>query len=342
MSNTAYRGIFTIPATPFTETWAVDWEGLRQIVDFCVECGAHGLVWPVNASGFTTLSDEERLQGMEVVVEQAAGRAPVALGVAGVCASHAAMFARRAQEVGADAVIAMAPYVSKIADPGGLVAYFRAIDAVVDVPIFVQNHNVGTDMSAATLERLIREVEHCEYIKEETLPVTHKITALMELGMDKLKGIFGGAGGRNMLLEYPRGVCGQMPGCHVTDVMVRFWDALEADDWPEAKRLYGLLSPLYAIETLCRGAIYKEVLRRRGVIASARSRNAPPDQMDEFDHRALDDILRDLEPEFTWPGGQPLQFGVDHPAPLSRGAELGSGGGGGSASVGGGADPFDR
>ncbi|MBC7236361.1 MAG: dihydrodipicolinate synthase family protein [Chloroflexi bacterium] len=344
MSDRSYRGIFTIPATPFDEDWQVDWEGLRNIVDFCIGCGAHGLVWPVNASGFTTLSDEERLKGMEVVVEQAAGRAPVVLGVAGVSAEHAAMFARRAQEVGADAVIAMAPYVHKITDPGGLLAYYHAIDQVVDLPIFIQNHSVGTDMSVAILERLVREVEHCEYIKEETLPVTHKITALMELGLPKLKGIFGGAGGRYMLLEYPRGVAGQMPGCHVTDVMVRFWNALEAGDWPEAKRLYGLLSPLYAIETQCRGAIYKEVLRRRGVIKSARSRNAPPDQMDEHDHRALDDILRDLEPEFTWPGSRPLQYGVDHPVPLSRGATL-SGASSPSTSAGGGAggaDAFDR
>ena len=342
MSPELYRGIFTIPATPFAQDWQVDWDGLRSVVEFCIGCGAHGLVWPVNASQFTTLSDDERLTGMQVVVEQAAGRTPTVLGVAGVCAEHAAMFARRAQEVGADAVIAMAPYVHKIADADGLVAYFQAIGEVVDVPIFVQNHSVGTDMPAATLERIIREVPHAEYIKEETLPITHKITALMEADLPTLKGIFGGAGGRYMLLEYPRGVAGQMPGCHVTDVMVKYWDALEADDWEEAKRLYGLLSPLYAIEVQCRGAIYKEVLRRRGVIASARSRNAAPQQMDEYDHRALDDILSDLEPEFTWPGSKPLQYGVDHPMPLGRGHSVRTPSGGGSAEVSGGADPFDR
>ena len=75
-----FRGIFTIPATPFTEDLQVDWDGLRRVVEFCVGCGAHGLVWPVNASAFYVLSDEERLKGMEVVVEQAAGRAPVVIG----------------------------------------------------------------------------------------------------------------------------------------------------------------------------------------------------------------------------------------------------------------------
>jgi len=313
-----YRGIFTIPATPFDADYRVDWEGLRRVVDFCVACGAHGLVWPVNASGFSTLSDEERLEGMRVVVEQAAGRTPVVLGAQGVCIEHAAMFARRARELGADAVIAMAPYIAKMGDPGNLLAYYRAIAGAARMPVFIQNHAVGTDMSVDVMAQLVREVEYVDYIKEETMPVTHKITGLMEKRLPKLKGIFGGAGGRYMLLEYPRGCAGQMPGCHVTDVMVRYWNALEAGDLPEAKRIYGLLAPLYAIETQCHGAIYKEVLRRRGVIRDARSRNAPPDAMDEHDHRALDDILRDLEPLFTWRENGPLRYGIDHRAPEER------------------------
>ena len=83
MSSAAFRGIFTIPATPFTEDLEIDWEGERRVLDFCVDCGAHGIVWPVNASGFPVLTDEERLKGFEVVTEQVAGRAPVILGVQG-------------------------------------------------------------------------------------------------------------------------------------------------------------------------------------------------------------------------------------------------------------------
>jgi len=115
----------------------------------------------------------------------------------------------------------------------------------------------------------------------------------------KLKGVFGGSGGRYLLLEHPRGVAGQMPGCHITDVVVRLWNALEANDLKEAKRVYELMTPLFALETL-RGVSYPEVLRRRGVIKSARQRMAL--KADEYDQRALDDILRDLEPLFTWHG----------------------------------------
>ncbi len=204
----------------------------------------------MNASGFATLSDEERLQGMQVVVEQTAGRIPVVLGTQGVSAQHAAMFSRHANAVGADAVIAMAPYIQPLTEEDAIVDYFQAIDAAVDIPIFVQNHTRGSVLSVKTLVRLLDEVEHVEYIKEETFPVTHIISQVREQAGPKLKGIFGGAGGRFLLLEYPRGVDGQMPGCHITDVVVRLWNALDSGDREEAKRVFGMMGPIFALETL--------------------------------------------------------------------------------------------
>jgi len=147
--------------------------------------------------------------------------------------------------------------------------------------------------------RLIQEVEHVEYVKEEVTPVTHHLTKLVEMASPKLKGVFGGGSGRCLLLEHPRGVAGQMPGCHITDVVVRLWNALEAGDLKEAKRVHGLLFPLFALQEQ-RGSNYPEVLRRRGVIKSAHQRE--PLDMDEYDQRALDDILGDLESIFTWHG----------------------------------------
>lgn len=304
--NTTFRGVFTIPSTPFQENGAVDWDDFRKVLDFCVECGAHGIVWPVNASGFAVLTDEERLTGMQITVEQVAGRIPVVLGVQGVSTPHAVMFSRQAQAVGADGVIAMAPYVQELADEAALLEYFRGIDSVVNVPIFIQNHARGSVLSVDKMVRLIHEIEHVEYVKEETFPVTHLITDLIEKAGPKLKGVFGGAGGRYLLLEYPRGVAGQMPGCHITDVVVRLWNALDRGDRQEAKQIYGKMAPIFALENL-RGTDYPEVLRRRRVIKSARSRlSVTHPTIDRHDHLALNEILRDLEPLFTWSGGDIL------------------------------------
>jgi len=297
------RGIYTIPSTPFDERGQLDEKGLRRIIDFCVGCGAHGIVSPVNASEFSRLTDDERLRVTRIVIEQTAGRVPVVIGTAGVCTEHAVIFSRYADELGADAVIAMPPYINKV-DEEGVFAYYRGISDAIRIPIFIQNFSppVGTDLSPSTLARLVKEIEHVEYIKEETFPSTHKLSAVRELAGPKLKGVFGGAGCRYLLLEYPRGSAGNMPGCHITDVCVRLWNALEAGNQAEAKRIYGLMAPLFALEVQCPGAVYKDVLRRRGVIRCAAARNVSPKVMDAEDHRALDGILADLEPLFTWHG----------------------------------------
>jgi 4-hydroxy-tetrahydrodipicolinate synthase len=289
----------------------------------------------VNASGFATLSDDERLQGMQVVTEQVNGRIPVVLGTQGVSAQHAAYFSRHANAVGADAVIAMAPYIQELTEEDAIVDYFRAISDAVDIPIFVQNHARGSVLSVPTLVRLLDEVEHVEYIKEETFPVTHIITQVLEQSGPKMKGIFGGAGGRYLLLEHPRGVDGQMPGCHITDVVVRLWNALEAGDREEAKRVFGMMGPIFALETM-RGSNYTEVLRRRGVIEFSGSRSGGDSLIDDYDRAALDEILRDLEPLFTWNKGGPIRYSGVTPGSATGSSALPG------ASSGGGVDTFDQ
>ncbi|MDE2726067.1 MAG: dihydrodipicolinate synthase family protein, partial [Gemmatimonadota bacterium] len=77
MSSDTFRGVLTIPSTPFKQNGDVDWGDLKRVLDFCITCGAHGIVWPVNASSFPVLTDQERLHGMQMVVDNTAGRVPV-------------------------------------------------------------------------------------------------------------------------------------------------------------------------------------------------------------------------------------------------------------------------
>src|SRR5581483_10530071 len=95
-----FRGVFAIPPTPFRDDGALDEESLRRCVDFCVAAGAHGIVAPVNASEFWTLTDDERTRVTEIVVEQTAGRAMTMIGVQGASIPHAVMFAKHAEAAG--------------------------------------------------------------------------------------------------------------------------------------------------------------------------------------------------------------------------------------------------
>jgi dihydrodipicolinate synthase/N-acetylneuraminate lyase len=296
-----FRGIFTIPSTPFREDGEIDVPSFRRVVDFCVACGAHGLVFPVNASEFTSLGDDERRRLSEVLVEQNAGRVPAVVGVAGTAAEVAAAFARHAREIGADAVIAMPPYVKRGSLPDAVIFdYYRAVSTAAQMPVFVQNYvpPVGTDMPAEFLLRLCREIEHVCYIKEETVPSTVKLTAIVSGNDGSCKGFFGGSGGRYLVEEHRRGSDGNMPGCHVTDVVVALWDALEAGDDAQAMHVYKEMAPLFFFEHQLPGC-YKEVLYRRGVIECPLKRNGRM-LLDEIGSRYLDEILAGLEPLMTW------------------------------------------
>ena len=59
---------------------AVDEEGLRQLIEFQIENGVHGIV-PCGTTGESaTLSHEEHEQVVEITVDQVKGRVPVVAG----------------------------------------------------------------------------------------------------------------------------------------------------------------------------------------------------------------------------------------------------------------------
>lgn len=309
---TRFRGVFTIPVTPFDADGHVDEAGLRSCVRFCLDAGAHGLVAPVNASEFVALTDGERQRVAEIIVETAERQIPVVIGVSGTSVQHAALFAGHARRIGADAVIAMPPYARK-ASQGEIAEYFRVVAGVAQLPVFIQNYGppVGTPLSAAFMVELVETIDGVSYVKEETLPAGQVMSEVFRLAGPRLLGVMGGMAGRFLLDEYRRGACGTMPACEVTDVHVALWNALEAGDEAGARVIFNRLLPLLNLEWLYGAAVYKEVLRRRGVIANAVLRGPGLPALDPFDHRELDAILADVGQLFTTaPLAAPAAAGV--------------------------------
>ncbi|MCX6050707.1 MAG: dihydrodipicolinate synthase family protein [Chloroflexi bacterium] len=298
MHDKAWRGIFVIVVTPFTEGYELDEASLRKQIRFCIDAGAHGLVGPANASEFATLSDDERKRWIEIVVGETAGQIPV---VAATTSGHtlpAVALSRWAQQIGAAGVMAMPPHVLH-PDANGCYTYYAALSAALAIPICIQNYMppLGTPMSSQLLGRMCRELPHVEYLKEETLPEPRQISATLAAAGEACKGVFGGQGGIYFLDEYRRGACGNMPACQVTDVHLDIWNKLEGGDEVGARQLFNQLLPLINFERMHGVASYKEVLYRRGVIATQVSR-APGQMLDAMDRTELDEIWRDVAPLF--------------------------------------------
>lgn len=292
-----WRGIFAIPATPFEDDSELDRDSLRREVDFCVASGVQGIVYPVMASEFFTLSDEERLEVMPIVTRQARGRVPVVLGVSGVSTQAAVRFAEAARECGADAVIAMPPYVTKY-PPEDVLRYFAAVAGAARMPVFIQNAGVAA-VNQGMLLRLVREIEHVCYVKEEVAPAHHSIAQLVAQKEPNVWGVFGGGGAQNLIDEMRRGAAGNMPAAQYSDVHARIFGLWEAGDERGARALHTRLMPAMQRERLNGVASAKEVLMRRGVIRCARTRGAGT-PLDAYDRAELDALWPELEELFTW------------------------------------------
>jgi dihydrodipicolinate synthase/N-acetylneuraminate lyase len=286
------RGVFPVLVTPFGDGGAVDTASLERCVEFCLEAGANGIVALVNAGEFTTLTELERRKISDVVIGATAGAVPVVLGVSGTSSEIAVGYAKEARRAGADAVVAMPPYL-RSAELPELVTYFRAVADAAEAPVFVQTYHryPATALPVDVIVELAASVDAVEYVKEETLPAGQRITQLIAQAGASLRGVMGGFAGRFVLDEYLRGSCGTMPACEVVDVHVAIWRALEAGDIDNARDLHTRALPLLNIEYLYGPAIYKEVLRRRGIISTSAVRDPGAARLDARDHEELDAIL---------------------------------------------------
>lgn len=295
----AWRGIFVIVVTPFTETYEIDEASLRKEIRFCIEAGAHGLVGPANASEFSLLSDDERRRWIEIVVSETGGQIPVVAATTSGHALPAVELSRFAVRTGADGIMAMPPHVMHT-DAKGCYDYYAQLARAVDKPIIIQNYGppIGTPMAAELMVRLCRDFPSIQYIKEETLPEPRQLRNTIDVAGSACRGVFGGQGGIYLIDEYRRGSAGNMPACQATDVQVRIWDLLERGQEDEARKIFDRLLPLINYERLYSVAVYKEVLHRRGIFATTRSRQ-PRAELDSFDLNEIDAIWRGVEPLFS-------------------------------------------
>ncbi len=288
----SWHGIFTILFTPFNLDRSLDKESLRREVDFVIEAGAHGIVAPVNSSEFYLLSDEERRHYAEIVVDQAKGRVPVVIGTAAPTVSTAEALTRHARDLGAAGVIAMPPYVMRLDLDDIRDYYARIAGAAGGLPVVLQNvgGEVGMPLAAETIMNIAEAVVAIQYVKEETLPSTHRISELLRVGGGRLRGVFGGSFGRFLVDELKRGACGLMSGCHLVDAQVRVYKLLRAGREDEARAVFLRQLPAHNLWSLLGMVVAKEILRRRGVFRTTVCRR-PAQMLDSADQAELDHAL---------------------------------------------------
>lgn len=298
-------GVLIVMQTPFLDSLKIDDLSLRREVQFLIQCGAHGLVWPLAASEGPALGYKERLAYAEVICSEANGRVPVVIGVTAPNRFEAIEFASHAQAVGATAVITLAPMDMSPTDPAMFAEYLSAIASSCHLPLFVQTAYPGrtSPLNPQFLLDLASKVPSFRYVKEEQaglLPLPWRISEYVKhAGRDNAHLVaVGGAGARNLLNEMARGSGGTMPGAGFADVQVQIWNWFHTGNKTEARELFSKMLMMAVLEQSTGYVLQKEILRRRGVFSTTIIRCSRRVMIDEGDMAELDEIFETLRPYF--------------------------------------------
>src|SRR3954467_10450776 len=161
------RGCGTALVTPFRKDGSIDERALRSLVEWQIESKIDFLV-PCGTTGETrTLSREEWLPVIDIVIQTAGGRVPIVAGATSNATSEAVEKAKTVAKIkGVDAILTASPYYNKPTQEGQY-QHFKAIAEAVDKPIVLYNvpGRTAANIEPATLGRLA-QIRNIAAVKE--------------------------------------------------------------------------------------------------------------------------------------------------------------------------------
>jgi 4-hydroxy-tetrahydrodipicolinate synthase len=286
--------VYSVLPTPFTAAGEIDEDSLRRVLDLFVAAGVTG----VTALGVTgevaRLDDSDRQRVLDVVTTHVNGRIGVVAGTTAEGTRTCIGYSRAARAAGATAVMVSPPRMVKL-NSDAVLRHYQALAEAVDVEIVVQDYPPisGYAMEPSLLARIAREVPRARTIKLEDPPTPFKTSKILEQSQGIDVRIFGGLGGVFLLEELMAGATGAMTGFAYPEILVKIVTFFRSGDVDAAADLFYRAVPLMRFE-FQQGigmAIRKEVLRRRGVLASAATR-APGPALDAATREALDRVMK--------------------------------------------------
>jgi 2-keto-3-deoxy-L-arabinonate dehydratase len=258
------RGLFPIGFTPFTPDNKIDLEGLAAQVKFCNRGSVHGFVWPQIASGWTTLSDSERMEGTEAILSAGkGGRTALVIGVQSADPEAVTRYARQAERLGADAIVSLPP--AGVTDEKALLAYYQQVGRLTGLPLFAQA--VGT-MSVDVLVEMFKTIPTMRYVKDEAGNPLERVTELRQRTGDQLK-VFSGQGVATMITEMERGFSGHCPYTTLADVFATAFDLWHDGRKREAFDMFGRIqafasiTPISSMDIMIARGVFKQGTKGR-------------------------------------------------------------------------------
>ena len=239
------KGCATALVTPFKSDETVDEQRLRALIEYQINGGVRLLV-PCGTTGESaTMSEEEDQNVISVTIDAAGGRARVIAGTGSNSTATTIAYSKTAQDLGADAVLVVAPYYNKPTQEG-LYTHFRAVaDAVPDLPVVIYNvpGRTASNISAETTLRLAHDTNNIVGVKE----ASGTLTQIMEILRERPENFRVLSGDDSLTLALMAlGADGliSVASNEAPELMSRLLDHALEGQWVEARELHYRLLPL--------------------------------------------------------------------------------------------------
>lgn len=163
------KGIIPAMVTPFTADDKINEQSLRQLTNYLIEGGVHGLFAVGSQGEFWALDADEKRQVFEIVIDETRGRVPVYAGTGAVTTREAIQLTQMAEEVGVDAVSVLTPFFLSLSQDE-LVDFYTEIAESTSLPVILYNNpgRTGINISVETVVRLARDVDNIISIKDSS------------------------------------------------------------------------------------------------------------------------------------------------------------------------------
>jgi 4-hydroxy-tetrahydrodipicolinate synthase len=239
---TRFPGTLTALITPFSDG-KIDGAALERIVDDQIANGTNGLV-PCGSTGESaTLSHDEHIEVIKLVVARAKGRIPVVAGSGSNSTAEAIRLTEAAQRAGADAALLISPYYNRPTQEG-IYQHYRAIAEATRFPLIVYNipGRTASKIEATTIARLA-EIDEIVGLKESTGSLD-ECQEVVRLCGDRLA-LYSGDDALTLpiLAIGGIGVISVLGNC-VPKLWSQAVDATVRGDWVEARKRHYALFPL--------------------------------------------------------------------------------------------------
>ena len=272
MTKPVYQGIWPVAPTPFSADGVVDYKGMTRVLDCMIDQGVDGICILANFSEQFLISDAEREQLTRVCLEHAGERIPLIVTISHFATDIAVTRAKFAKQLGAEAVMMMAPYHGALLK-GTAEQTYEQLARVGDVgiPIMIQDAPLsGVELPVDFLIRVAKTIDMVKMFKIECAGAAAKLRVLVDEGGAAIEAPFDGEEAITLLADLDAGARGSMTSALIPDLIRPVIFAHMEGRRDEAVEGYSRLLPVINHENRqCGFRAAKEAMVEGGVIKSA-------------------------------------------------------------------------